>query len=136
MRAWTERGHGVAMETASVGAYAIGVTWTQKPTPVLPSLRSATVLGWYGTPGGCAGMQQRSLTDLTHKTTHIVPRGSRSSIWSRTASGPYLASFFFLSLPSNTSVEGFLSVAIKKMIKRSKKSSEQNKSTAREQGGN
>lgn len=67
VRAWTERGHGVAMETASVGAYAIGVTWTQKPTPVLPSLWSATVLGWYGTPGGCAGTRQRSLTDLTHR---------------------------------------------------------------------
>lgn len=107
VRVWTERGHGVAMETASVGAYAIGVTWTQKPTPVLPSLWRASVLGWYGTPGGCAGMQQRSLTDLTHKTTHIVPRGSDSSIWSRMASRPYLLSRFFSISPFKHKRWGF-----------------------------
>lgn len=115
------------------GAYAIGVTWTQKPTPAPPSLWSATVLGWYGTPGGCAGMQAE-ITHRSHAQNHTrrppeAATPAYGAVWRVGHIAP-------LSLPSNTNVEGFLSAAIKKMIKQSKKSPEQNKSAAREQGGN
>lgn len=66
-------------------------------------LTSATLLSWYGKPGGCTSRNQTLLTDHTHKTTHIVPGGNNSSIWSLAASG---LAFFFSFFFSNRSSEG------------------------------
>lgn len=80
-------------------------------------LTSATLLSWYGKPGGCTSRNQTLLTDHTHKTTHIVPGGNNSSIWSLAASG---LAFIYLFIFFKPKQWGCLSVAIKRWSSRAR----------------
>ena len=68
-------------------------TCTHKPTPVPPySWAPPYSAGVESQKAECT--DQALLTDRTHKTTHIVPGGSHSSIWRLMSSGSFFVLFF------------------------------------------